>query len=102
MDVLAEEKVVFGRQLSDAQKGSGFTAYVIYDGAKSTVNDTLDIILSLPHDEKYLHCKLSPEVKESLMHGMDAFYVEQYGEHLPEPPAQHQEEAVPSQMAPTM
>lgn len=102
-DLLADEKTVFGRQLSSEQEGSYVMIYAVYDEATAQVRDTLDVELRLPHDAKWFHCQLSPEMTDSLKQKMDAFCVESYGEHLSEPLAQKQDvmEAGHS-MSPTM
>lgn len=85
LDLLADEETIFGRQLSSEQDGSYAVLYAVYDEATGQVRDTLDIELRLPRDEKWFQCKLSPDVTDSLKQKMDAFCVELYGEHLPEP-----------------
>lgn len=102
LDVLADEETVFGRQLSNKQEGSRVMAYAVYDEGTGQVRDALDIELRLPHDEKWFHCELSPEMREPLRQKMDTFCVMTYGEHLPSPPSQTQEEPVPPQMGQTM
>ena len=102
LDVLADEEAVFGRQLSNKQEGARVMAYAVYDEGTGQVRDALGIELRLPHDEKWFHCELSPEMREPLRQKMDVFCVMTYGEHLPSPPAQTQEEPVPPQMSQTM
>ena len=85
LDLLADEETIFGRQLSSEQDGSYAVLYAVYDEATGQVRDTLDIELRLPRDEKWFQCRLSPDVTDSLKQKMDAFCVELYGEHLPEP-----------------
>ncbi len=85
LDLLAEEKTVFGRHLSSEQKDSYVMIYAVYDEATGQVRDTLDVELRLPHDAKWFHCRLSPEVANSLKQKMDAFCAELYGERLPDP-----------------
>lgn len=98
LDLLADEESVFGRQLSSKQEDSCIMAYAVYDTAAGQVRDTLDIELRLPHDEKWFHCRLLPEVTDLLKQKMDAFCVELYGEHLPDPQVQRQDEPAPPQM----
>lgn len=62
--------------------------YAVYDEATGQVLDTLDVELRLPHDEKWFHCKLPSKVTDSLKQELDAFCVELYGGHLPEPSMQ--------------
>lgn len=100
LDVLADEKTVFGRQLSSEQDESYIQTYVNYNEATGQVDSTLDVVLCLPHDEQCFHCELSPEVRESLKQKIDAFCVERYGEHLPEPPTQ--DGPAPPMSAPAM
>lgn len=102
LDLLADEEPVFGRQLSNKQEDSYVMTYAVYDESVGQVRDTLDVELRLPHDEEWFHCELSPEMRESLRQKMDTFCVLTYGEHLPAPPAQTQEEPVPPQMGQTM
>lgn len=102
LDVTADEEAVFGRRLSSEQEGSYIMTYAVYDEALGRVRDTLDIELRLPHDEAWFHCKLSPEVRESLKQKMDTFCVELYGEHLPGPQPQCHNEPAPSQTGPIM
>lgn len=102
LDLLADEETVFGRQLSSKQEGSYVMTYAVYDEATGQVRDTLDVELRLPHDEKWFHCQLSPEVTDSLKQKMDAFCVAMYGEHLPEPAAQSRSDPAPPQMGPVM
>ena len=82
LDVLTEEEIVFGRQLSNEQEGSYIMAYAVYDEATGQVSDTLDVELRMLHDEKWFYCRLSPEVREALKQKMDSFCVALYGEHL--------------------
>lgn len=100
LDLLADEETIFGRRLSSEQDDSYAVLYAVYDVVTGQVWDTLDIELRLPHDEKWFQCKLSPDVTDSLKQKMDAFCVDLYGEHLPEPPAQRQEGADTSQAEP--
>jgi len=102
LDVLADEKTVFGRQLSDEREESYIMTYVVYDEGTGAVRDTMDVELRLPHDEKWFHCKLPDEVRAALKEKMDTFCLACFGEHLPGTPAQCQEEADASQMEPTM
>lgn len=102
LDLLADEETVFGRQLSSEQEGSYVMTYAVYDEATGQVRDTLDVELRLPHDEKWFHCQLSPEVTDSLKQKMDDFCVAMYGEHLPEPPAQRRNGPATFQTGPTM
>lgn len=102
LDLLTDEETVFGRQLSNKQEDSYVMTYAVYDESVGRVRDTLDIELRLPHDERWFHCELSPEMMESLRRKMDTFCVLTYGEHLPAPPVQTQEEPVPPQMGQTM
>ncbi len=102
LDVLADEAAVFGRQLSNEGEDSHIVVYSLYDETTGQVNDTLDIELRTPHDEKQFYCKLSPEVRESLKQKMDSFWFEKYGEHLLSPPSQSQGEPAPPQMGLTM
>ncbi len=102
LEMLADEETVFGRQLSSEQEGSYVMTYAVYDEATGQVRDTLDVELRLPHDEKWFHCQLSPEVTDSLKQKMDDFCVAMYGEHLPEPPAQRRNGPATFQTGPTM
>ena len=102
LDVLADEEAVFGRQLSSKQEGSRVMAYAVYDEGTGQARDALDVELRLPHDEKWFRYELSPEMRESLRRKMDTFYVLSFGEHLPAPPSQSQEESAPLRLGPTM
>ncbi len=102
LDVLADEKAVFGRQLSDEREGSYTMAYVVYDDDTGTVRDAMDVELRQPHDEQWFHCKLSPEVRVALKEKLDEFCVERYQEHLPGVLAQSQESSGPFQTEPIM
>lgn len=82
LDILADEKAVFGRQLSDEREGSYVMPCVVYDEDAGAVQDTMDVELRLPHDEKWFHCELTPEVRAALKEKLDGFCVERYGEHL--------------------
>lgn len=88
LDVLEEEEIVFGRQLSSEEDESYFVAYVVYDEATGQVSDTLDIELRMLHDEQWFYCELSPEVQDALKQKLDTFCMERYHEHLPEPQSQ--------------
>ena len=102
LDVLADEESVFGRTLSDKREGTYVVAYAVYDEEAGQVRDALDIELRLPGGEEWFHCELSPEMRESLRQKMDAFCVLSFGEHLPAPPSQSQEESAPLRLGPTM
>ncbi len=102
LDVLVDEKTVFGRQLSDEREDSYIIPYVVYDEDTGAVQDTMDVELRLPHDEKWFHCQLSSEVREALKEKLDAFCMERYGEHLPGALAQDPSEPEPSQTGPAM
>ena len=102
LDMVADEEAVFGRRLTSGQEDSYILAYAVYDEATGQVCDTLDIELRLPHEAGWFHCKLSDEVRESLKLKMDAYCMELYGEHLPEPQVPCQDKSGPSQVGPVM
>lgn len=102
LDVLADEKAVFGRQLSDEREDSYIMPYVVYDEDTGAVRDTMDVELRLPHDERWFHYQLASKLRAALKEKLDAFCVEQYGEHLSEMLAHHQEGPSPSQMGISM
>lgn len=102
LDLLADEKAVFGGQLSDEREGSYIMPYVVYDEDIGAVQDTMDVELRLPHDEKWFHCELTPEMRLALKKKLDEFCVECYGEHLSGMPEQDQEEADTPRMEPIM
>lgn len=102
LDFLADEKAVFGRQLSDEREGSYIVPYIVYDEDAGAVQDTMDVELRLPHDEKWFHCKLPPEVRVALKEKLDEFCVGLYGKHLPGMLLPRQEDIDPPRMGPTM
>lgn len=102
LDLLTEEKAVFGRQLSDERDGSYIMPYVVYDEDTGAVQDTMDVELRLPNGEDWFHCKLSSEVRVALREKLDDFCMERYKEHLPGVLTPSLDEAAPSQAGPTM
>ena len=102
LDIFADERSAFGRQLSSEEEGSYIQAYTSYTAATGQVDNTLDIVVRSPGGDEWSSCILTDETRELLRQKIDAFYVMTYGERLPEPSAQNQNEPIPPQMSPTM
>ena len=101
LDVLADEKSVFGRQLSsEAEEESYVQAYTSYMLDTGRVDDTLDIVVRSPGGDEWFSCILTDEARESLRQKLDTFCVNTYAERLPSPPVQ--DGPAPPQMGPTM
>nr|WP_325215126.1 hypothetical protein [uncultured Oscillibacter sp.] len=100
LDVLADEKSVFGRQLSSEVEDSYIQAYTSYMADTGRVDDTLDIVVRSPGGDEWFSCALTDEARESLWQKLDTFCVNTHAEHLPSPPVQ--DEPVPHQMGPIM
>lgn len=92
LDVLADEKSVFERQLSSEAEDSYVQAYTSYMLDTGRVDDTLDIVVRSPDGDEWFSCILTDEARESLRQKLDTFCVNTYAEHLPSPPVQRQEE----------
>jgi hypothetical protein len=102
LDVLADEKSVFGRQLSSEAENSYIQAYTSYMVDTGQVDDTLDIVVRSSGEDEWFSCTLPDETRQALKQKMDAFCAAVYGEHLPEPPAQRRDGPAPIQTGPTM
>lgn len=102
LDVLADEETVFGRQLSNEEEESYIQSYTSYLEDAGQVDDTLDVVVRSPGGDEWFSCALTEETRESLKWKMDAFCVEMYGEHLPEPSEQRQDESSSIQIGPAM
>ena len=100
LDVLADEKSVFGRQLSSEAEDSNVQAYASYMLDSGRVDDTLDIVVRSPGGDEWFSCILTDEARESLRQKLDTFCVNTYAERLPSPPVQ--DGPAPPQMGPTM
>lgn len=100
LDIFADERSVFGRQLSSETDDSYIQAYTSYMIDTGRVDDTLDIVVRSPGGDEWSSCILTDETRELLRQKIDAFYVMTYGERLPEPPIQ--DEPIPPQMGPAM
>ncbi len=100
LDVLADEKSVFGRQLSSEAEDSYVQAYTSYMLDSGRVDDTLDIVVRSPGGDEWFSCILTDEARESLRQKLDTFCVNTYAERLPSPPVQ--DGPAPPQMGPTM
>ncbi len=102
LDVLADEETVFGRQLSSEEEESYIQSYTSYLEDAGQVDDTLDVVVRSPGGDEWFSCALTEETRESLKWKMDAFCVEMYGEHLPEPSELQQDESSSIQIGPAM
>lgn len=100
LDVLADEKSVFGRQLSGDVEDSYVQAYTSYMVDTGRVDDTLDIVVRSSGEDGWFSCILTDEVRESLRQKLDTFCLLTYGEYLPVPPVQNN--PAPLQMGPIM
>ena len=100
LDVLADEKSVFGRQLSGEAEDSYVQAYTSYMVDTGRVDDTLDIAVRSSGEDEWFSCILTDEVRESLRQKLDTFCLLTYGEYLPVPPVQNN--PAPLQMGPIM
>ena len=83
LDVLADEKTVFGRQLSSEDEDAYVQAYTSFDEHTGEVDDTLDVVVRGPGGDEWFSCTLTPETRAALKEKMELFCVEQYGEPLP-------------------
>ena len=100
LDVLADEKSVFGKQLSGEAEDSYVQAYTSYMVDTGRVDDTLDIAVRSSGVDGWFSCILTDEVRESLRQKLDTFCLLTYGEYLPVPPVQNN--PAPLQMGPIM
>ena len=100
LDVLADEKSVFERQLPGEAEDSYVQAYTSYIVDTGRVDDTLDIVARSSDGDEWFSCILTDEVRESLRQKLDTFCLLMYGEYLPVPPVQNN--PAPLQMGPIM
>lgn len=92
LDLLADEETILGRQLSNENEDSYIQTYTSFNVHTGQVDDTLDIVVRSPGGDEWFSCILTDETRELLKKQMDAFCVELYGEHLPDPQAKYQDE----------
>lgn len=100
LDVLADEKSVFERQLPGEAEDSYVQAHTSYIVDAGRVDDTLDIVARSSDGDEWFSCILTDEVRKSLRQKLDTFCLLTYGEYLPVPLVQNN--PAPLQMGPIM